>query len=361
MKKRFPAFFLALALCLGLAVPAFAADTSAEGYTWISEDFPYAHADLKYQARTVNDAYKLVEAGELSGTFSVVPTSEYFRVGVYNLAEAEEGAIIIQAYSDPDGDGVYDQRIFQTKKDAKGSITGVTVLPLPEDGAYKTTSDVISYAPAIVIPGFEKVGDGDYAFSADRLHELFGDNTLVFFISLNGEESVGAVLLSAGVFDDVPGLGWYADTVAWAADKKITTGVAENEFAPGADCTQSQILTFLWRAEGKPKAAKAPVTVEEWYQDAINWAYEKGMIDSSFKSGDPCTRATAVHYIWQAKGEPSAAASNFTDMKGYENYAKAVDWANEKKVTTGVGGGMFDPGSVCNRAQIATFLYRAYN
>lgn len=371
MKKQFPAFFLALVLCLGLAVPAFAADanTSAELYTWISEDFPYAYHNLECKTRAVDDANKYGKAQDYAGSFQVVPTSEYFRVGVCKLAESEEAAIAIQAWSDPDGDGVYDQRLFRehTEKDTyKGKevdvIVGADVLPIPEDGAYKTESDIVSSAPAIVLPGFEKVGDGDYAFSADRLHELFGDNTLIFFFSRNGgETNLGSVLLSAGAFDDVPGLGWYSDTVAWASDKGIALGTGDGIFEPGTDCTQSQILTFLWRAEGKPEAAKAPVTVEEWYQDAINWAYEKGMIDNSFKGGEPCTRAAAVQYIWQAKGEPSAAASNFTDMKGYEDYAKAVDWANEKKVTTGVGGGMFDPGSICNRAQIATFLFRAYH
>ena len=360
MKKRFPAFFLALTLCLGLAVPAFAADTSAQGYTWISKDYPYVYADLKYRARVINDAYKLVDAGELSGSFTLVPTSEYFQVGVYNLAEAEEGAIVIGAFSDPDGDGVYDQRIFQTKKDAEGSITGVTVLPLPEDGAYKTTSDVLSYAPAVVIPGFEKVGDGDYAFSADRLHELFGDNTLIFFISLNGEETVGAVLLSAGAFDDVPGLGWYSDPVAWAADQGIAMGTGDGNFTPGDDCTHMQILTFLSRAAGNTNAADYDWAAEQ--KMVIKWATEKGMIGEDFDSGKPCTRAEAVNYIWQAFDKPSAAASSFKDMGGYgEDFIKAVDWAAAKEITKGSSAGMFDPDTICNRAYIATFLYRAYN
>lgn len=364
VKKRFPAFFLALALCLGLAAPAFAANagTSAETYTWISEDFPYVYHNLECRTRAVDNAYKYGEAQDYSVSLQVVPTSEYFQVGVYNLAEAEEGAIIIGAYSDPDGDGVYDQRLFQAKKDAGGSITGVTVLPLPEDGVYKTTSDVITYAPAIVIPGFEKVGDGDYAFSADRLHELLGDNTLIFFISLNGEEILGSVLLSAGAFDDVPGLRWYSDTVAWASDKGIALGTGDGIFEPGTDCTQSQILTFLWRAERKPQAAKAPVTVEEWYQDAINWAYEKGMIDDSFDGSKPCTRSAAVSYIWQAFDKPTAKASSFTDVDANAAYAKAVDWAVEKGITKGDGSeDTFAPDKVCTRGQIATFLYRAYH
>jgi len=361
MKKRFPAFFLALALCLGLAVPALAVegDTSAQLYTWISEDFPYVGQNLECKMRALNEARtSYSEAKDWSGTVDVIPTHEYFYVGVYELAKDEENGILIMAYTDHDGDGVYDQRLFQTEVGTKN----ISVLPIPENGTYKTTGPVAVTPNAISILGFDKVEDGDYAFSAARLHEFFGDNTLIYFLSETSKSVLGCVLLSAGAFDDVPGRGWYSDTVAWAADKGITTGTGDNIFEPGSDCTQSQILTFLWRAEGKPEAAKAaPVTVEEWYQDAINWAYDKGMIDSSFKGDEPCERAIAVDYIWQAKGKPSAQVSNFTDMEGYENYAKAVDWANEKKITTGVGGGMFDPGSVCNRAQIATFLYRAYN
>lgn len=360
MSKRFPAFFLALALCLGLAVPAFAADTdnSATLYTWISEDFPYVNTNLEYQARSVDDDYKLADAEELSGSFELVPASEYFRVGVYNLAEGEQGGIAIMAYSDPDGDGVYDQRLFQTEKNAEGAITGVSVLPLPKDGAYKTTGDVIGYAHAIVISGFGKVGNGDYAIGADRLYELFGDNTLIWFRSAADQRVLGAVMLSAGAFDDVPGLGWYSGTVAWAADQGIAMGGGDGSFEPGAPCTHIQILTFLSRAAGNTSFGDYDWNTEQ--EMVMKWASEKGMIGEEFDAGKSCTRAEAVNYIWQAFDKPSAAASDFKDVDKNADYAKAVDWAAEKRVSLGSGDGIFDPGKVCNRAEIVTFLYRAY-
>lgn len=134
-------------------------------------------------------------------------------------------------------------------------------------------------------------------------------------------------LLSAGAFDDVPGSGWYSGPVAWAAGNTNTTD-------------------YDWATEQKL---------------VTGWATEKGMIGEDFDPKKPCTRAEAVNYIWQAKDKPSAAASSFNDMEGYEDYAKAVDWAAEKGVTTGSGGGKFDPGKICNRAEIATFLYRTYH
>lgn len=150
MKKRFPAFFLALALCLGLAVPAFAADTSAEFYTYISEDFPYVNQNLVYKVRKLNQDYTYDEAEDWNDTLQVVPTHEYFRVGVYDLAKDEEDGILMIAFTDHDGDGVYDQRLFQ-QEGAKNA----SVLPIPANGAYAPTGLVTSTVNAVMISGFD--------------------------------------------------------------------------------------------------------------------------------------------------------------------------------------------------------------
>ena len=58
-------------------------------------------------------------------------------------------------------------------------------------------------------------------------------------------------------------------------------------------------------------------------------------------------------------GQPAAGSTaNFIDVPADAYYANAVSWAVENGITTGVGGGRFDPNSTCTRAQIATFLYR---
>lgn len=158
-------------------------------------------------------------------------------------------------------------------------------------------------------------------------------------------------------FTDVPAGEWYADPVAWAVDKGITNGTSSTKFSPTQDCTQAQILTFLYRAaRGEGKAAS------EDMDKAISWAREKGMIDNSFDGNKPCTRSTAVSYIWQAFSKPTAKASSFTDVPANAAYAKAVDWAVEKGITKGDGSETtFAPDKVCTRGHIVTFLYRAYN
>ena len=51
---------------------------------------------------------------------------------------------------------------------------------------------------------------------------------------------------------------------------------------------------------------------------------------------------------------------DFADVSADSYYAKAVAWAVESGVTNGTTDSTFSPNNGCTRAQIATFLYRAY-
>lgn len=164
---------------------------------------------------------------------------------------------------------------------------------------------------------------------------------------------------AAPAFTDVPAGQWYADAVSWAVENEITNGTGNGQFSPAQDCTQEQILTFLYRAARGAGGMAVPASAEDMAA-AINWAREKGMIDAPFNGKALCTRSTAVGYIWQALDMPFAWGSAFTDVPANASYAKAVDWAVEIGVTEGTGGGQFSPDKVCDRGTIVTFLHRAY-
>ncbi|MBR3641395.1 MAG: S-layer homology domain-containing protein, partial [Oscillibacter sp.] len=72
-----------------------------------------------------------------------------------------------------------------------------------------------------------------------------------------------------------------------------------------------------------------------------------------------CTRAQIVTFL--ARYEKAAAVeSNFTDVPADAYFAGAVGWAASKGITTGTTATTFSPANPCTRAQIVTFLYRAY-
>ena len=96
-----------------------------------------------------------------------------------------------------------------------------------------------------------------------------------------------------------------------------------------------------------------------WFENAQNWAKAKGISDGANPNGT-INRAQMVTMLWRAAGQPVAGgAASFTDVSADSYYAQAVSWAVENGITTGVGGGHFDPTATCTRAQIAAFLARS--
>lgn len=166
-------------------------------------------------------------------------------------------------------------------------------------------------------------------------------------------------------FTDVKASDYFADPVVWAVDNKITSGTGDGTFSPGQDCTQAQILSFLWRATGSPEPegtmAAEGFDGTEYYYKAALWAAERNMIgEGNFEPDALCTRAMAMTFMWNYAGSPSAAPASFTDVPASADYAPAVAWAVEQGVTSGTGNNQFSPSQVCSRGQIVSFLYRAF-
>ena len=189
------------------------------------------------------------------------------------------------------------------------------------------------------------------------------------FTMPNGQVEVKAVFaaeVKTAPFRDVPVDAYYYDAVKWAAEKGITTGQANGLFGSDRSCTRAQIITFLWRAAGSPVVNYAmemgDVSADAYYAEAVRWALSRGITSGTgggaFSPDDACTRAQAVTLLARALSTKAGSAANFTDVPADAYYAQAVSWAVENGITTGVGGGRFDPNATCTRAQIATFLYR---
>ena len=168
-------------------------------------------------------------------------------------------------------------------------------------------------------------------------------------------------------FDDVSANAYYADAVEWAVSKGITSGTSANTFSPDASCTRAQMVTFLWRANGSPKADGAnpftDVSAEAYYYDAVLWAVEQGITSgtsaTTFSPDATVNRGQTVTFLWRANGSPVVDyAMSFTDVDANAYYAGAVRWAVSEGITSGTSGNSFSPNADCTRAQIVTFLYQ---
>ena len=168
-------------------------------------------------------------------------------------------------------------------------------------------------------------------------------------------------------FTDVDSTDYYAEPVYWAAASNITTGTTETTFSPSDTTTRAQIVTFLWRLAGSPdpsstKTAYTDVDTNAYYYKAVLWAEEKGITtgtsDTSFSPDAECTRSQIVTFLHRYADTPSAEkTSSFMDVDTDAYYADAVSWAAENSITNGTSETTFSPDDSCTRGQAVTFLY----
>ena len=237
------------------------------------------------------------------------------------------------------------------KNASKGDTVTVTVKP---DSGYVLETLTVTDKNGNELTLKDK-GDGKYTFTmpAGKVEvkaTFMEDNSVLNF------------------FYDVPNGAYFYEAVKWAVDKGITNGLSDTMFGPYESCTRAQIVTFLWRAAGSPEPKTASsftdVPANAYYAKAVAWAIENGitngMTETTFAPNATCTRGQSVTFLYRALKGTASGSTNFTDVKSDAFYTDAINWAVANNVTNGTSNTTFSPNADCTRAEIVTFLYRAY-
>ena len=286
-----------------------------------------ALASNYYVSSTANGVWTVSYSAPYSGSSSYDPT-----YSVSTPSKTEHGSVTVSP-----------------KSASKGDTVTVTVKP---DSGYELDTLTVKDASGSKIKVKDK-GDGKFTFTMPA-----------------SKVTVSAEFAEIETLDfaDVPTDAYYYEAVKWAAKKGITGGIGNGLFGPNQPCTRAQIVTFLWRAAGSPEpktmSSFADVSMDAYYAKAVAWAVENGITtgtgDGKFSPDATCTRAQSVTFLFRAIGKLVDSKAEFSDVLADSYYANAVDWAVENGVTNGIGDGLFGPDNSCTRAQIVTFLYRAY-
>lgn len=220
--------------------------------------------------------------------------------------------------------------------------------------------------------------DGVVVETNCRDQKLRSDSTVIWFFTDDYTNEKGSEKWSGGSsavkpvetlkFTDVAEDDYYYDAVKWAVEQGITDGVTETAFAPASGCTRAQMVTFLWRAAGSPEPsgktiAFTDVAQDAYYAKALAWAVENGITSGitadSFAPNAACTRAQMAAFLYRFAKKPDVKGSSpFADVQETDYFHSAVLWAVQSGVTKGTTDTSFAPGGVCTRGQMVTFLYR---
>ncbi|MEY8311248.1 leucine-rich repeat protein [Oscillospiraceae bacterium 42-9] len=167
-------------------------------------------------------------------------------------------------------------------------------------------------------------------------------------------------------FPDVEATGWYIKAVEYVCVEGLMTGYTNGKFGPNDQITRAQFAQLFYNKERQPSAEAGQFTdvkPGQWYTDAVNWAAEKGVVHGvgggKFAPEASITREQMAAMLWRYAGspKPKKASLQFNDAGKVSDYAReAMCWATENTVLNGTGGGMLDPLGTAKRCEVAQML-----
>lgn len=190
---------------------------------------------------------------------------------------------------------------------------------------------------------------------------------------LPGESPIDPDYSTLANFSDVDASAWYADGLAWCVGNGLLNGKSETKMAPFDNITRGEIVTMLWRVEGKPVVnyfmQYSDVAGDEYYGEAVRWATAEKIVSGyeggTFKPAKNITREELAQIIYNyAKLKGNGFTGSWMFMLDYADAAEVGSWANEamhwcvmKNVITGSEGKLL-PKALAARAEAATMFMR---
>lgn len=360
MKKRFVSLLLVLALVLSIVPVAFAAEDPM--------DELYTYTDSRgNEVRVPKNAFAVkvisFDHGEkwTKDPDHITPENILGTPEGQNLCLGKKGHIVLEFAVDiVDNEGI-DIYVFEVGPDVEPTKVEVSVNG--KDWIY--------------------VGDADGSLSGVDMNGKVPEGGRYHYVRItdlgkygNSQHPGADIVAVAGLnvkakpFGDLPADAYYYGPVTWAYDNEITNGVGDDKFDPNASCKRQDVVTYLWRLNGKPEATITAedipftdVKLNSYYGNALLWAYEneviKGKAADKFAPEDLIKRCEFVSILHRNLGEPSYTIENpFEDLRQGAYYVNAVVWAYENGITAGMTETTFEPEKNCTRAQVVTFLYR---
>lgn len=367
MKKRLISLALTLALCLGLAVPAFAVDTSGLDANTRKAYYDVLTAQInKYGIVSVSGGdgleYATLEDMDADGTPELIVicyTGDNAHIFIWTMQNGRAVQTVNEASIGPGG-GVSESNIFLVRQPGKAAVCDSFAYfyrewLLDDQGNLPDPIYKLYYADGTV----ETVNSLDKAWKEDDIKIFGGDNYW-----WHEDKATDAIMqlrsdlakAPAGNFTDVNPSDYYADAVKWAVDRKITSGTSSTTFSPKKTCSVAEILTFLWNANGQPEPTGrnpfSDISTGDYFYKAAVWAAGKGLVSGNkLNPSAPCTRAMVMEYLWKLAGSPASKSESYKPLTLTETWDGNVctvtfDAASVKKSTVKLCDDQFDADGV---------------
>lgn len=208
--------------------------------------------------------------------------------------------------------------------------------------------------------------DGSFEIIKDCIYNK--DTQTATFIT--NSPSVYAIAYNKINFSDVS--GWYNDSVNFLAAREIIKGKGSDVFAPNDNITRAEFVQILANMAGADlgeytTSAFGDVKTEDWFNAAVQWAYENGIAygsNGNFNPNASISRQDMAVMLDQYNRKIAGynlksinKAAKFDDDSEIADYAKAsVAAMQEAGIIAGKGNNIFDPKSNATRAEVSSMI-----
>ena len=176
-------------------------------------------------------------------------------------------------------------------------------------------------------------------------------------------------------FEDVPQGHVAEAAIQWAAESGITVGVGNNRFGIGETLTRYEMVTFLCRAfsvgdcrsgtKGSDRFDDIPS--DHWANYSVGWAVNQGITSgvgaTEFGGSQTLTREQMITFLYRANGRPTGGSLGSDiyqdvpdDKSTWANLP--IGWAFDQGITGGISVGTFGFGTNLSREEMVLFLCR---
>ncbi|WP_256757062.1 S-layer homology domain-containing protein [Cohnella sp. WQ 127256] len=174
-------------------------------------------------------------------------------------------------------------------------------------------------------------------------------------------------------FQDVPLSHWVNQALKIMTALHVVEGRSDNRFEPNGQATRAEFIAVLARLLDLPSDGNnyfEDVSSSNWYQNAVNAAYQAGMIrgrtETKFVPNGVITREEVAvileHAYAYITGKTAVASSvTFGDTSSISEWAKSsVGVVSEQGLMKGINGNKFAPKQFITRAEMVQAMYNLF-
>ena len=223
--------------------------------------------------------------------------------------------------------------------------------------------------------GYVTENDAEKTALARRAYDSLTDaekKSISNYQKLVDAETALDLLSKALPFTDIDG-HWAYDAIRYVYAYKLMNGVGGKLFAPGQTLTRAMFVTILYRLDGSEevpgKVPFADVEPGSWYSDAVEWAFEKGIVNgvslTEFAPGEDITREQLAVMLMRYSEYRKYSTIISGDIQIFDDAIEVSSWANDS-LNWAVGNGIINgrsqteiaPRGTATRAEAATMILR---